>query len=60
MKTFSRSALITVVYTLSAMYALSRAIFAEAQSDGRAGLKMSLADSSSAEENNSLRPVSAQ
>jgi putative isomerase len=60
MKTFSRSALITVVYTLSAMYALSRAIFAEAQSDGRAGLKMSLANSSSAKENNSLSPVSAQ
>jgi putative isomerase len=60
MKTFSRSALITVVYTLSATYALSRAIFAEAQSDGRAGLKMSLADSSSAKENNSLSPVSAQ
>jgi hypothetical protein len=60
MKTFSRSALITVVYTLSAMFALSCAIFAEARSDDRAGLKMSIADSSSAEESNGLKPVSAQ
>jgi hypothetical protein len=60
MKTFSKSAPITVVYALSAMFALSCAIFAEAQSDDRAGLKMSIADSSSAEESNSLKPVSAQ
>jgi hypothetical protein len=60
MKTFSKSALITVVYTLVAMSALSCAILAEAQSDGRAGLKMSITDSSSAEENNSLKPASAQ
>jgi putative isomerase len=59
MKTFSKSALITVVYTLSAM-SLSCAILAEAQSDGRAGLKMSITDSSSAEENNNLKPASAQ
>ena len=60
MKTFSKSTVVALVYRLSAVFALSSAIFAQAQSDGRAGLKMPIADSSSAEENNSRGPVSAQ
>jgi putative isomerase len=56
--TFSKCASIAVVYLLSSMLTLGRGILAEAQSDDRAGLKMPITDSSSAEE--SSKPVSHQ